>query len=505
MISLETSSRVRLDYFRHDRKIKEIVRLRGISRNSVRKIIRSDDLVEPHYKREHQPFPKLGDYVERLEEMLETNEGRARKERFRLTRIFDDLARLGFKGSYDSVRRFAKHWRVARQSGIGEAFVPLSFAPGEAYQFDWSTEGITLAGISTDVKVAHFRLCYSRMPFLMAYPRETQEMVFDAHDEAFSIYGGTCSRGIYDNMPTAVDAILTGKERRFNARFLKMCAHYLVEPTACSPAAGWEKGQVENQVKNGRDAFFKPRQCADSLAELNARLLEQTVARAKTMTHPEFADKTVWEVFQEERESLVALKRPFQGYLEKTVSVARTCLVQFERNKYSVDTSAIGRPVQLHVYANRIQILQAGIAVGEHERCFGRGKTCYDPWHYVPVLKRKPGALRNGAPFKELCLPPAITKIQARLAKLPDGDRQMVDILLAAHEHGVDALEEACAVALIEGLRSAAAVLNILSRQIAPAPPPEIEPPEYLKLSVPPVADCARYDRVAGETAHGTT
>jgi transposase len=107
--------------------------------------------------------------------MLETNEGRARKERFRLTRIFDDLARLGFKGSYDSVRRFAKHWRVARQSGIGEAFVPLSFAPGEAYQFDWSTEGITLAGISTDVKVAHFRLCYSRMPFLMAYPRETRD------------------------------------------------------------------------------------------------------------------------------------------------------------------------------------------------------------------------------------------------------------------------------------------------------------------------------------------
>ena len=494
MISLETISRVRLDHFKHGRSIKEIVRLRGISRNSVRKIIRSDGISEPHYDRGKQTYPKLGDFIGRLEAMLELNEKRSRKERFRMTRVFDDLRREGFEGRYDSVRRFAKQWRIARQSGIGEAFIPLSFAPGEAYQFDWSTEGISLDGILVNVKVAHFRLCYSRMPFLIAYPRETQEMVFDAHDQAFAFFGGTCGRGIYDNMPTAVDAILTGKERRFNARFLKLCAHYLMEPTACSPAAGWEKGQVENQVKNGRDAFFKPRQQAQKLAELNARLHEQMVERAKRMSHPDLPDKTVWEVFQEERRSLVPFKRPFVGYLEKTVSVARTCLVRFERNKYSVKAEAIGRPVQIHAYANRIVILQNGKIVGEHERCFGRGKAIYNPWHYVPILARKPGAIRNGAPFKELHLPWAMTKIQARLAALPDGDRQMVDILLAAHEQGLDAVEAACVQALKEGLRSCAAVLNILSRQKTPPPPPKIDPPEHLRLLMPPVVDCARYD-----------
>jgi transposase len=98
------------------------------------------------------------------------------------------------------------------------------------------------------VKVAHVRLCHSRMPFVRAYPRETQEMVFDAHDRAFAFFRGACQRGIYDNMKTAVEAVFVGKDRLYNRRFLQMCSHYLVEPVACTPASGWEKGQVENQV-----------------------------------------------------------------------------------------------------------------------------------------------------------------------------------------------------------------------------------------------------------------
>ena len=124
-------------------------------------------------------------------------------------------------------------------------------------------------------------------------------------------------------------------------------------------------------------------------------------------------------------------------------------------------TSALGRPVQLHVYANRIQILQTVIVVAGHESWFGRGKSCCDPWHYMPILKRKSGALHNGVPFKELCLPPALTIIRCYFAKLPDGDHQMGDVLLAAHEHEFKAREEARAAALIVRLRSAAAVWNI--------------------------------------------
>src|SRR5208283_6125129 len=83
-----------------------------------------------------------------------------------------------------------------------EAFIPLTFAPAEAYQFDWSEEWIVLDGIAFKAQVAHARLCHSRMPYIRAYPRQSQEMMFDAHARAFAFWGGACERGIYDNMKT---------------------------------------------------------------------------------------------------------------------------------------------------------------------------------------------------------------------------------------------------------------------------------------------------------------
>ena len=129
---------------------------------------------------------------------------------------------------------------------------------------------MVIDGATTTVKVAHVRLCHSRMMYVRAYPRETQEMVFDAHDKAFAFFGGACGRGIYDNMKTAVDAIAVGKDRVFNRRFVQMCSHHLIEPTACTPASGWEKGQVENQVGVVRRRWFTPRPKFKSYAELNA-------------------------------------------------------------------------------------------------------------------------------------------------------------------------------------------------------------------------------------------
>ena len=502
MICVETIAKVRRDHFVHDKGIKRISRELGLSRNSVRKILRCGETAFS-YERPTQPLPKLGAFVERLEVMLEANEKRSKRDRFRLTRVFDDLRREGYEGGYDSVRRYARRWRAARSTGVANAFVPLVFAPGEAYQFDWSHEFAVIGGVTTKIKVAHHRLCHSRMRFLAAYPRETQEMVFDAHDRAFAFFGGACVRGIYDNMSTAVDAILVGKERRFNRRFERMCSHHLVEPTACSPAAGWEKGQVENQVKTSRDGFFKPRIHAANYDELNAMLEERIVSHAKSTRHPEFKERTIWEVFQEEKAALVPHQGAFKGFHEKTAAVSKTCLVSFDRNRYSVSATAVGRPVQVQAYASKLVIRQDGAIVGEHARCFGRDRTIYDPWHYVPVLARKPGAIRNGAPFKEMRLPSAMATVQVRLSGLVDGDRQMVSLLLAAHELGVDAVETACAEALDAGLRSADMILNILShhRQEIIADP--IVAPAHLQLREEPIADCARYDRLIEEARHG--
>ena len=200
-------------------------------------------------------------------------------------------------------------------------------------------------------------------------------MVFDAHARAFAFFKGACTRGIYDNMKTAVETVFIGKERQFNRRFLRMCGHYLVEPTACTPAAGWEKGQVENQVGLVRERFFTPRLRVTSYEELNAWLLDRCVAYAKAHKHPELTDRTIWQVFEAERPKLVPISGPFDGFHATQASVSKTCLVRFDNNKYSVAARAVGRPVEIQAYAERIVIRQEGAIVGDHARRFGRGET----------------------------------------------------------------------------------------------------------------------------------
>src|SRR5476649_12332 len=296
---------------------------------------------------------------------------------------------------------------------------------------------ITLQGLPLMIKAAHMKLSHSRMPFVRAYFRETQELVFDAHDKAFGFYGGACRRGIYDNMKTAVEAIFIGKARQYNRRFLQMCSHHLIEPVACSPASGWEKGQVENQVGNLRDHLFRPKPRVGSLAELNAWLEDQCVAYAKRTKHPEFKDRTIWEVFQEERPSLVELRAPFDGFVEKVVRATTTCLIMADHNRYSIDARAAGRMVLVRSHAERIVVLLGDEIVADHPRHFRRDQIIYDPWHYLPVLMKKPGALRNGAPFKDWALPLALTQVRAKLKQHSDGDRQFVKVLGAVLDHEI--------------------------------------------------------------------
>ena len=117
-------------------------------------------------------------------------------------------------------------------------------------------------------------------------------------------------------------------------------------------------------------------------------------------------------MFEAERPRLVPYAGRFDGFHTLPAAVSKTCLVRFDNNRYSVVARAVGRPVEVHAYAERIIIRQDGAVVAEHRRCFARGQTIYDPWHYVPVLARKPGALRNGAPFKHWVLPAAMERVR---------------------------------------------------------------------------------------------
>lgn len=235
MLIVETIAKIRRAYFIQGKSIKLICRDLRVSRNTVRKVVRSGT-TEFSYDRSTQPRPKIDPWRSDPDEMLAGNARQPKRQRLTLVRVYEELCNRGYDGSYDAVRRYAASWSKATREASASAYVPLSFDPGEAYQFDWSHEVVLIDGATTTVKVAHVRLSHSRMLFVRAYPGETLEMVFDAHDKAFAFFGGACARGIYDNMKTAVDTILVGKDRVYNRRFQQMCGHYLVDP----PSIGLE-------------------------------------------------------------------------------------------------------------------------------------------------------------------------------------------------------------------------------------------------------------------------
>jgi len=504
MLIVETIRKVRFAAHRDKKSIRQIAKEFKLSRNTVRKVLRSDQTAFI-YQRSSQPRPKLAPYIEKLDEHLRADHELPKKFRRTAQILFEELQARGYQGGYDSVRRYVQSWRRKKRSKPSQVYIPLIFDPGEAFQFDWSHEKIELKGAPATVKVAHLRLCHSRFFLTVAYPRETQEMVFDAHSRAFDFFGGSCRRGIYDNMKTAVNKIMAGKERQFNTRFGQMCSHYLFEPVACTPAAGWEKGQVENQVGTVRKRFFIPRVKVNSFNELNDWLKGQCISWAKTHKHPTIKDKTVWQVFEEEKSYLLKSQHPFDGYAERPARVNPSSLVTFDRNRYSVDCSQVGQTVQLRVYADKIVIVSNGSVVGKHERLFGRGHTLFNPWHYLPVLERKPGALRNGAPFKDWDLPEPIGRLGIALQKrFHDWDRQFVSILSAIPLYGIDAVQNACKKALSIKAISTDVVLNLLNRAQDNDTAASIDLPDHLILKQNPVADCLRYEDLLREATHVT-
>ena len=187
--------------------------------------------------------------------------------------------------AYGRVAAFARVWRddyrrQQQMSGRG-TFVPLSFAPGEAFQFDWSEDWAIIDGVRTKLQVAHFKLSYRRAFFVRAYLLQTHE----THNHAFRVLGGVPRRGIYDNMRTAVDKVGRGKDRTVNARFLTMVSHYLFEAEFCNPATGWEKGQVEKNMQDARHQLWQPAPQIETLDALNLWLEARCKALWQDIPH----------------------------------------------------------------------------------------------------------------------------------------------------------------------------------------------------------------------------
>mgnify|MGYP002787626892 FL=1 len=287
---MSTLSKLRRLVLRQDVSVREASRRLGISRNTATKWLKDGQMVEPRYPQRVSGPSILDPYKDQLSQWLKADSHRSKRDRRGIKAMFEALRAQGYSGSRGPVYAFAQRWQQEQGNAArGAGFVPLSFEPGEAFQFDWSCEYLFIGGLRRRLEVAHTKLAASRAFCLVAYYSQAHEMLFDAHARAFALFGGVPRRGIYDNMRTAVDKVGQGKQRSVNARFEAMTGHYLFEPEFCNRAAGWEKGVVEKNVQDRRKDIW--REASErrwgSLDELNCHRRMNT-PRIGRLNFPQF-------------------------------------------------------------------------------------------------------------------------------------------------------------------------------------------------------------------------
>ena len=214
MFIVESIAKIRRMYHVNGKGIREISRQLNISKNTVKKVIRSNETKFELVKYTKNK-PVLGKHFEILNQLLTDNTKEPVRRRMTARKLYQELQTLGYLGSYESVNLIVRAFRRKHESKGKSVFIPLNFEPGQAFQFDWGEEEICLNGEITRVKAARIKLCYSRHSLVVVYPNEQLEMVMAAHEEAFKFFEGCCKNGIYDKMKTAVKKILRGCPRSY--------------------------------------------------------------------------------------------------------------------------------------------------------------------------------------------------------------------------------------------------------------------------------------------------
>lgn len=500
---MATYAKVRRMYYRDRLPIIEIARRTSLSRNTIKRWLREPVRDARTYQRRPPRARKIDPHLPWLHHALALDASRPRKERRTAKRLYTLLREQGYAGRYSRLTEAVRWWR---KEGGGMAtrgtFVPLAFEWGEAFQFDWSEETLVIGGLPRKVLLAHMKLCASRAFWLAAYPSQGHEMLFDAHTRCLSGLGGVARRGIYDNMKTAVDRVPgRGKERVINARFAALCSHYLIEPDFCNVASGWEKGRVEKGVQDTRRTLWAQarEQSFASFAQLNAWLAIQCPKAWSLSAHPELPGMTIADAHEHEQAHLMPMPSLFDGYVEQAVRVSSTCLVRVQRNRYSVPCELAHRTVSARLYPERVVIVEALEIVAEHARAPDRDHIVYDWRHYIPLIERKPGALRNGAPFADM--PAPLRRLQQALLRRDGGNQVMAKVLTAVPRFGLEAVLVAVELMLEAGAVSAEHVLNVLARLNEPPPPEHVA--SALTVREAPTTDTRRYDRLhAPEVSH---
>jgi len=415
VLTVDQREQIRRAYYVEGKSIRQIARDGRRDRRTVRKALR--DAGPPRYTlREPRARPVLAPYVGQIDAWLEADLTSPPKQRHTARRIYERLVEEhGFKGGESTVRRYVREHRPTPR----QAFIPLAYEPGEDAQCDFGEGWIVLGGRQVLAQILCLRLCYSRMPFVIAFPHQKQEAFLEGMQRAFQFLGGVPARVWYDRLAQAVKRSLVGQRPQEREAFVAFRSHYLFEGVFCTAGEAHEKGLIENLVGYMRRHFLVPLPAVDSFDELNAQLAARCLAEAERMLRG--AKGTIGEMWQEEKSRLRPLPaRSFPCCRTLPVKPNQLSLVTFETNRYSVPVEHTLHMLYLRAYVDKVEISDGIGLVATHKRSYAREQDVLDLWHYLPLLKERPGALDHAKPFKEWARPEAFNRyLEALRRRLP--------------------------------------------------------------------------------------
>jgi transposase len=508
MIKVSKIEQIRRAYYLEGKSMRQIEREYHHAYKTIKKALAS---AEPgnYTLKEAREAPVLGPYKARIAELLAENETLPRKQRRTGHRIYLMLRDEKYQGSESSVLHYL--WELRKAKRAAKVYLPLDFEPGQDAQVDWGEAEMVLAGERVTVQLFLLRLSYSRKLFVMAFPSQKQECFLAGHVAAFDYFGGVPRRISYDNLKTAVKKIFIGSEREEQDSFILFRSHYLFESHYCNPAAGNEKGRVEDGVGYSRRNFLSPPPVVASFEELNARLREQ--CQADDARRISRQAQTIAEAWQQERPLLRPLPtRDLETCREVTTRLNGYSQVEVETNRYSVPTNRAAKTLRVKLYPFQVKIYRPDEpeAIAVHPRCYGQQQDILDPQHYLPLLARRPGAFNYAKPIREwrATWPTVYEQLLAELQQRQPGShaiREFIRVLQLHQHYPTELIEQAVTQALQYHCPHADGVALCLRQLLQPdvaAPQLDLTAHPRLQAVQSPPVSLAHYNQLLPEGGH---
>jgi len=497
MLKVNQYGYIRTAHRIYGKKIKEIARDTGHSKNTIRKVLREE--YSGYKPRITQPYPVLGPYLNIIDRWLKVDKQQPKKQRHTAVRIYNRLKQEhGFQGAEVTVRKYVREAKQRLGVRTHQVFIPSDPEVGIEAEVDWGRCIAIIGGIKTPLKHFCMRSKYSGKHFVRCYPCERQQALFDAHIQAFDFFGGVFPVLIYDNLATAVQKVFLGKKRTLQASFEKFKSYYSFTPRFCSAGQGHEKGGVEGLVGFARRNYMVPVPVARSLEELNRKLLQDCLSYGDHRIAGR--EQTVNELYEEEKANLILLPDiPFSNLAASSGKVDKYSTVIIDKNRYSVPTTYAYCKINVILYVDRVEIWYGSKKIASHQRLFSNNKWSLLPEHYLELIRQRPQAFESARPIRQwreswsLCL----EKLLARFCKKQGhtkGIKDFISVLMLYKDHAADDIESAVEKALSASASTSQTVEHILKRSYHDDGP--FAPLTHWQILPPP--DVTQYDRIGG-------